>query len=111
MYIAPQERGLIDSPSPTAQQVASRHFSSSNVALKQRLVILGSGWAGYELMRKVDRQAYGTSCGLVGQQNNGGQQEQRHGFSVSSYLKDECTDAFSLGLADVVMSESLLLFV
>ncbi|GAA5889262.1 hypothetical protein JCM8208_007821 [Rhodotorula glutinis] len=36
----------------------SRSFSSSTAANKQQLVILGSGWGGYELLRKVDRRRY-----------------------------------------------------
>lgn len=36
-----------------------RSFSSSCSRNKQKLVILGSGWGGYELLRKVDKSAYG----------------------------------------------------
>ncbi|GAA5838735.1 hypothetical protein JCM9279_003844 [Rhodotorula babjevae] len=36
----------------------TRSFSSSSTASKQQLVILGSGWGGYELLRKVDRRRY-----------------------------------------------------
>ncbi|GAA5928105.1 hypothetical protein JCM3775_002818 [Rhodotorula graminis] len=36
----------------------SRSFSSSSTSNKQQLVILGSGWGGYELLRKVDRRRY-----------------------------------------------------
>ncbi|KAK4704495.1 NADH:quinone reductase (non-electrogenic), partial [Phenoliferia sp. Uapishka_3] len=38
-------------------------FSSSSASEKQRLVIIGSGWAGYEVMRKVDRNAYDVAIG------------------------------------------------
>ncbi|PFH53467.1 hypothetical protein AMATHDRAFT_54546 [Amanita thiersii Skay4041] len=36
----------------------SRHFSSSNPRLKQRLVILGSGWGGYEILRGIDKKRW-----------------------------------------------------
>ncbi|GAA5879105.1 hypothetical protein JCM16303_001300 [Sporobolomyces ruberrimus] len=35
-----------------------RGFSSSQAWDKQRLVILGSGWGGYEVLRKVDKTRY-----------------------------------------------------
>ncbi|ORY77230.1 pyridine nucleotide-disulfide oxidoreductase-domain-containing protein [Leucosporidium creatinivorum] len=35
-----------------------RSFSSTASRDKQKLVILGSGWAGYQLLAKVDKQAY-----------------------------------------------------
>ncbi|KDE06866.1 NADH dehydrogenase [Microbotryum lychnidis-dioicae p1A1 Lamole] len=35
-----------------------RSFSHSSRWAKQRVVILGSGWGGYELMRKVDKRSY-----------------------------------------------------
>jgi len=41
----------------------SRSFSSSSTANKQQLVILGSGWGGYELLRKVDRRRYDVTVG------------------------------------------------
>ncbi|GAA5922810.1 hypothetical protein JCM1841_000715 [Sporobolomyces salmonicolor] len=37
---------------------ARRAFSSSPTSSKQRLVILGSGWGGYEVLRKVDKRRY-----------------------------------------------------
>ena len=43
---------------------ARRLFSSSSRADKQRLVILGSGWGGYEVLRKVNRSLYGQSCAV-----------------------------------------------
>ncbi|GJN92748.1 hypothetical protein Rhopal_005786-T1 [Rhodotorula paludigena] len=39
-------------------RVGSRGFASSSTALKQKLVILGSGWGGYEVLRKVNRSVY-----------------------------------------------------
>jgi len=39
--------------------LAQRLFSSTARLDKQRLVILGSGWGGYELLRKVNRSLYG----------------------------------------------------
>jgi hypothetical protein len=35
-----------------------RSFSTSIPRLKQRLVILGSGWGGYELLRGVDKKRW-----------------------------------------------------
>jgi len=39
----------------------SRNFSSSVPRSKQRLVILGSGWGGYEVLRGVDKNHWGAS--------------------------------------------------
>lgn len=44
--------------SPGVIRIGARAFSSSTATLKQQLVILGSGWGGYELLRKVDRRRY-----------------------------------------------------
>lgn len=38
-----------------------RHFSSSTPRLRQRLVILGSGWGGYELLKGVDKKRWSQS--------------------------------------------------
>ncbi|KAF5350487.1 hypothetical protein D9756_008688 [Leucocoprinus leucothites] len=35
-----------------------RHFSSTAVNNKQRVVILGSGWGGYGLLRSIDKERY-----------------------------------------------------
>ncbi|ORY77229.1 pyridine nucleotide-disulfide oxidoreductase-domain-containing protein [Leucosporidium creatinivorum] len=43
---------------PTKRSTPLRAFSSTTHLDKQRLVILGSGWGGYELLRKVDKNAY-----------------------------------------------------
>ncbi|KZV67825.1 hypothetical protein PENSPDRAFT_40618 [Peniophora sp. CONT] len=37
---------------------ASRAFSSSAPARAEKLVILGSGWGGYEVLRRVDKKRY-----------------------------------------------------
>ena len=37
-----------------------RAFSSSSPRNKERLVILGSGWGGYEVLRSVDKKRWGT---------------------------------------------------
>lgn len=42
-----------------------RSFSSTCTRNKQKLVILGSGWGGYELLRKVDKSAYGQLFRLL----------------------------------------------
>jgi hypothetical protein len=36
-----------------------RNFSSTAVNNKQRVVILGSGWGGYGLLRGIDKERYG----------------------------------------------------
>lgn len=38
--------------------VQGRQFSASASAQKERLVILGSGWGGYEVLRKVDKKRW-----------------------------------------------------
>ncbi|KAF8513562.1 NDE1, mitochondrial external NADH dehydrogenase [Hysterangium stoloniferum] len=37
-----------------------RSFSASAISAKQRLVIVGSGWGGYEVLRKVDKKRWVT---------------------------------------------------
>ncbi|BGP18029.1 hypothetical protein JCM10213v2_006079 [Rhodosporidiobolus nylandii] len=37
---------------------ASRNFSSTARTDKQKLAVVGSGWAGYEILRKVDKKRY-----------------------------------------------------
>ena len=37
-----------------------RAFSSTSSRSKQRLVILGSGWGGYEVLRGVDKKRWGN---------------------------------------------------
>ncbi|KAJ7220440.1 NDE1, mitochondrial external NADH dehydrogenase [Mycena haematopus] len=41
-----------------AQKSASRNFASSAIQQKQRLVIVGSGWGGYGVLRGVDKKRY-----------------------------------------------------
>ncbi|KAF8489842.1 hypothetical protein JB92DRAFT_2755305 [Gautieria morchelliformis] len=41
-------------------KATARLFSASAASLKQRLVILGSGWGGYEVLRKVDKKRWVT---------------------------------------------------
>ncbi|KAF8580746.1 FAD/NAD(P)-binding domain-containing protein [Ramaria rubella] len=36
-----------------------KFFSTSTTRLKQRLVIIGSGWGGYEVLRKVNKKRWG----------------------------------------------------
>ncbi|KAF5365327.1 hypothetical protein D9758_005414 [Tetrapyrgos nigripes] len=38
-----------------------RNFSSSSRREQQRLVILGSGWGGYEILRKVDKKRWNVT--------------------------------------------------
>ena len=40
---------------------AGRWFSSSTPRRKQRLVVLGSGWGGYNILRGVDKKRWGES--------------------------------------------------
>jgi hypothetical protein len=46
-----------------ALDVASttRPFTVPARSEKQRLVILGSGWGGYGVLRKIDKTRYGTA--------------------------------------------------
>ncbi|KAF8803351.1 FAD/NAD(P)-binding domain-containing protein [Phlegmacium glaucopus] len=39
-------------------RVAGRWFSSSTPRYKQRLVVLGSGWGGYNILRSVDKKQW-----------------------------------------------------
>lgn len=38
----------------------ARHFSSSSPRCKPHLVILGSGWGGYEVLRGVDKNRWSS---------------------------------------------------
>ncbi len=57
----PGQLGLLTSVSSQLGRplCGQRLFSSSSRLDKQRLVILGSGWGGYEVLRKVNRSLYG----------------------------------------------------
>lgn len=46
-------------------RVGSRSFSATPLREKQRLVILGSGWGGYEVLRGVDKKRWGESFFLA----------------------------------------------
>lgn len=46
---------------PTRVVSSVRMFSSSLSRSKQRLVILGSGWGGYEILRGIDKKRWGVS--------------------------------------------------
>lgn len=41
--------------------VSKHAFSSTSIVRKERLVILGSGWGGYQLLRSVDKKRWGES--------------------------------------------------
>lgn len=43
-----------------------RTFSSSITRNKQNLVILGSGWGGYEVLRGVDKKRWSESAFITG---------------------------------------------
>lgn len=49
---------------PSAGNLRSsiRHFSSSLPRNKQRVVILGSGWGGYSVLRGINKKDYGMPC-------------------------------------------------
>ncbi|GAA6048570.1 hypothetical protein JCM3770_006558 [Rhodotorula araucariae] len=51
-------RANLLAPSRPSHLLLKRGFASTSISRKQRLVILGSGWGGYELLRKVDRRRY-----------------------------------------------------
>lgn len=42
-----------------------RQFSKSTSSNKQQLVILGSGWGGYPLLRSVDKKRWGACSVLI----------------------------------------------
>ncbi|KAF8843478.1 NDE1, mitochondrial external NADH dehydrogenase [Paxillus ammoniavirescens] len=46
---------------PRCSLQAARMFSSSSSRSKQRLVILGSGWGGYEVLRSVDKKRWNVT--------------------------------------------------
>jgi len=49
-------------PHPAKRLVAAaRTFTSSAPRSKQRLVILGSGWGGYEILRAIDKKRWSSS--------------------------------------------------
>ncbi|KAI0044179.1 hypothetical protein FA95DRAFT_1497567 [Auriscalpium vulgare] len=43
---------------PSVRLHPSRSFSASASRQKQRLVILGSGWGGYEVLRRIDKKRW-----------------------------------------------------
>ena len=43
-----------------AQRPAVRYFSFSAPRSKSRLLILGSGWGGYEVLRGIDKDRWST---------------------------------------------------
>ncbi|EJD00157.1 FAD/NAD-binding domain-containing protein [Fomitiporia mediterranea MF3/22] len=45
-------------PARAAHKLQARAFSASSTRGKERLVILGSGWGGYEVLRGVDRKRW-----------------------------------------------------
>lgn len=55
-----------------------RPFSSSKRCSKERLVILGSGWGGYEILRGVDKKRWG-SCQLAFRSSSSPLSWRRHG--------------------------------
>jgi len=42
----------------------TRLFSSSSARSKQRVVILGSGWGGYNVLRGIDKKEWGALLSL-----------------------------------------------
>jgi len=42
-------------------RAATRNFSASASRSMQRLVILGSGWGGYEILRGIDKKHWSES--------------------------------------------------
>ena len=43
----------------------TRLFSSSSARSKQRVVILGSGWGGYNVLRGIDKKEWGALLSLL----------------------------------------------
>ncbi|PSR71550.1 hypothetical protein PHLCEN_2v12559 [Hermanssonia centrifuga] len=50
---------------PCSSLRVTRNFTSSSARSQQRLVILGSGWGGYEVLRGVDKERWKCISGLV----------------------------------------------
>lgn len=48
-----------------SSRTAIRNFSASASRSKQRLVILGSGWGGYEVLRGVDKKRWSECIAFV----------------------------------------------
>ncbi len=46
---------------------ARRRFSTSFVRNKQRVVILGSGWGGYNVLRSIDKKRWGIYVSYLAQ--------------------------------------------
>ena len=46
--------------SPCLRRVTTRAYSASALTSAEKLVILGSGWGGYEVLRRVDKKRYGA---------------------------------------------------
>jgi NADH dehydrogenase FAD-containing subunit len=51
-------RSFLRAPQVTAVKALPRYFTSSAPKSRQRLVILGSGWGGYEVLRGVDKKRW-----------------------------------------------------
>ncbi len=63
-----------------------RNFSSSSVSRRERLVILGSGWGGYNLLQKVDRNSYDVR--MKNDVHNGSLSWELYHLSMKSILND-----------------------
>ena len=44
----------------TSGRIIARYFSVSSVRHRQRVVILGSGWGGYNILRRIDKKRWGV---------------------------------------------------
>ncbi|TFY57744.1 hypothetical protein EVJ58_g6847 [Rhodofomes roseus] len=51
-------RSQARAPRTTAAALARRNFNASAARSQQHLVILGSGWGGYELLRGIDKKRW-----------------------------------------------------
>lgn len=53
--------GRVQPPLANRSVAVARTFTSSAPRNKQRLVILGSGWGGYEILRAIDKKRWSLS--------------------------------------------------
>ena len=61
MTLASPRNVMLKARSCLLGRVTGRSFSSSTPRCKQRLVVLGSGWGGYNILRSVDKKRWGES--------------------------------------------------
>ena len=61
MFLATPRNAMLKARPCRLGRETGRWFSSSTPRCKQRLVVLGSGWGGYNILRGVDKKRWGES--------------------------------------------------